>query len=117
MWLLVPLLSVTGAVLLHGIAMRLPLRADAVLRFLLVGIPIGCAILVWAATSGFSAHTVAGISLYAFLCELYMFCFTLVIGSISVGTLIVLREGSEDEAVFLNRTDASDMVQVRLNRL
>jgi hypothetical protein len=117
MWMVVPLAGAAGAVLLHGVAMRLPVRMDAVLRFLLVGVPIGIAIVVWAARNGFTAHALAATALYAFLCELYIFCFTLVIGSISVATLVPLRESDVDETVFLARADTSAMVQVRLARL
>ena len=117
MWIAIPFGCVALAVLLHGLVMRLPLRLDAVLRFLLVGAPIGAALLVWAALGGLTSHAVAAVMLYAFLCELYIFFFTLVIGSISVATLIALRESKVEEEVFLRRADTTAMVKVRLERL
>ena len=117
MWILVPLAGLAAAVLLHGVAMRVSLRMDAVLRFLVVGAPIGATIVAWAAISGFTLRAMAAVLLYAFLCELYIFLFTLVMSSISVATLIALREASVEEEVFLRRADTTAMVEVRLARL
>ena len=117
MWVAIPFGCLALAVLLHGIAMRLPLRGDTVLRFLMVGAPIGAALVLWALHSGLTSASVAAVMLYAFLCELYIFFFTLVIGSVSVATLAALREREVTEDEFLHRTDTTAMVQVRLARL
>ena len=117
MWIAVPVASFLAAIVLHGIAMRLPLRVDSVRRFLLVGMPLGIAIVVWAVMRGPDAPGVAAVAFYAVLCEIYMFCFTLVIGSVSVATLMALCDGAVDEAELMRRSDGAAMVQVRLGRL
>ena len=56
--------------------------------------PLGGGLLLYSvATLGFTTYAFAPILLYAFLCELYIFCFTLVISSVSVTMLIMLRRG------------------------
>jgi len=118
MWILLPLVCFGLAVFLHGMAMRLPLRFDVVRRFLLVGIPMSGAVVVFSiATLGLTIHAFAAIFLYAFLCELYMFCFTLVISSVSVTMLIMLRRGVVEALVLTSTYDPRGMVTLRLDRL
>ena len=106
------------AVMLHGLAMRLPMRLDSVRRFLLVGAPLGLALAVLAMTwFGFTLEAVAAILLYALLCELYMFCFTLVISSVSVTMMIMLRQGPVASAELVSTYDPHEMVQLRVDRL
>jgi hypothetical protein len=77
MWLFWALGSFAFAVLLHGALMRLAVRIDAVTRFLLAGLPIGAALIIALLGSvGFTVEACAAIVLYAFLSELYIFCFT-----------------------------------------
>jgi hypothetical protein len=118
MWILMPLAFLGLAVLLHGVATRLPLRLDVVRRFLLVGIPLGVALLVLSLqTLGFTPATFAAILLYAFLCELYIFCFTLVLSSVSVTVLILLLRGAVPLGALSARYDPRAMVTLRLDRL
>lgn len=106
------------AVVLHGIAARIPLRTDAVRRFLLVGMPLGGGLLLYSvATLGFTTYAFAPILLYAFLCELYIFCFTLVISSVSVTMLIMLRRGPISSSSLTSAYDPRGMVSLRLERL
>lgn len=106
------------AVLLHGLVMRAPMKMDSVRRFLMVGAPLGLALVVFALTLlGFSVSGFAAILLYALLCELYMFCFTLVISSVSVTMLILLRQGPIESAGLASTYDPHEMVQLRVGRL
>ena len=106
------------AVFLHGLAIRVPLRLDSVRRFLLVGIPLG---LVLVAVSldcfGPSIPGFAAILLYALLCELYIFCFTLVLSSVSATMLIMLRQGPVQASALASVYDPQEMVKLRLDRL
>jgi len=106
------------AVLLHGLVMRVPMRMDSVRRFLLVGAPLGLVLVVFAVSRfGFTLPSFAAILLYALLCELYMFCFTLVISSVSVTMLIMLRQGPIENAKLALTYDPHEMVQLRVGRL
>ena len=106
------------AVLLHGLVMRVPMRMDSVRRFLMVGAPLGLALVVFALSRfGFTLAGFAAIMLYALLCELYMFCFTLVISSVSVTLLIMLRQGPIENAKLALTYDPHEMVQLRVARL
>jgi len=107
-----------ATLVLHAAAVRLPGRVDSVRRFLLVGVPAG--VLLSAAvfsTHGHSVEAYAAIGLYAFLCELYIFCFTLAISSVSVMMLITLREGRLDEGRFSAVHEPGQMVDLRISRL
>jgi hypothetical protein len=106
------------AVLLHGLVMRAPMQIDSVRRFLMVGTPLGLALVAFALSRfGFTLHGFAAILLYALLCELYMFCFTLVLSSVSATMLIMLRTGPVATLVLASVYDPGEMVQLRLNRL
>jgi hypothetical protein len=106
------------AVLLHGLVMRVPMQMDSVRRFLMVGAPLGLALAVFAlARFGFTLNAFAAILLYALLCELYMFCFTLVLSSVSATMLIMLRDGPIAKLTLASVYDPDKMVQLRLDRL
>ena len=118
MWLLWPLASFGFAVVLHGLAMRLPLRIDGVRRFLLVGIPTGGVLAVYSiAALGFTSGAFASILLYAFLSELYVFSFTLVLSSVSVTMLMMLRRGALAPTALTRTYDPRRMVTLRLGWL
>ena len=106
------------AVLLHGLAMRAPLRLDSVRRFLLVGAPLGVALVAFSlAHFGPTVPALAAILIYALLCELYIFCFTLVLSSVSATMLIILRRGPVQASVLASVYDPQEMVKLRLERL
>lgn len=106
------------SVLLHGLAMRAPLRLDSVRRFLLVGVPLGLALVaVSLACFGLTIPGFAAILLYALLCELYVFCFTLVLSSVSATMLIMLRHGPIQASALASVYDPREMVKLRLDRL
>jgi hypothetical protein len=98
--------------------MHLPLRIDSVRRFLLIGIPIGGALVIFSmVTFGLAIHAFASILLYAFLCELYIFCFTLVISSVSVTMLMLLQQTPMEISTFTRTYDPREMVNLRVDRL
>ena len=106
------------AVLLHGLVMRVPMQIDSVRRFLMVGMLLGLALVVFALSQfGFTLAGFAAILLYALLCELYLFFFTLVISSVSVTMLIMLRKGPVTKRELTTVYDPEKMVQTRLDRL
>ena len=118
LWILAPLASFGLAVVLHGLAMRVPMRVDSVRRFLLVGFPVGAGLVVFSvATLGLTSHAFAQMALYACLCELYIFSFTLVLSSVSVTMLMMLRRGPVPLAALQATYDPRGMVRLRLERL
>jgi hypothetical protein len=118
MAILVALTVFVFAVLLHGLVMRAPILMDSVRRFLLVGAPLGLALAAFSLTRfGFTLPGFAAILLYALLCELYMFCFTLVISSVSATMLIMLRQGSVVDYSLASVYAPESMVRLRVDRL
>lgn len=118
MWIALPLACFGLAVVLHGVWMRIPLRFDVVRRFLLVGIPMSGAVVVFSiAALGLTIPAFAAIFLYAFLCELYLFFFTLAISSVSATMLIKLRKRPMQASSLENAYDSRGMVKLRLDRL
>lgn len=116
--ILIALAAFVLAVLLHGLVMRIPMPMDSVRRFLLVGTPLGLALVVFALTRlGFSVSGFAAILFYALLCELYIFCFTLVLSSVSATMLIMLRGGPVATRALIAVYDPEKMVKLRLDRL
>ena len=106
------------AVLLHGLAMRAPLRLDSVRRFLLIGVALGMVLMaVSLARLGPTLPGIAAILLYALLCELYIFLFTLVLSSVSATILIMLRRGSVQPSALASVYEPREMVRLRLDRL
>ena len=106
-----------AAVLLHGL-LRPFVRVDSVRRFLLAGIPVGIGLTIAAVSLyGLTVQGFAAIALYALLCELYMFSFTLVISSISATTLAMLRRGPVPLANLSAVYRPDEMVQLRVGRL
>lgn len=106
------------AVLLHGLAMRVPLRLDSVRRFLLIGVPLGAALVaVSLARFGPTIPGIAAILLYALLCELYIFLFTLVLSSVSATMLIMLRRAPVQASALASVYEPREMVNLRLDRL
>ena len=106
------------AVLLHGLAMRVSVRLDSVRRFLLVGIPLGVALVVVSlARFGPTIPGAAAILFYALMCELYIFLFTLVLSSVSATMLIMLRQGPVQVSALASVYEPREMVNLRLDRL
>jgi len=103
----------------HAIACRFPLRADRVTRFLIVGIVAGAG-LTWILIGQYEMSAldiVAALLVYAFACELYIFLFTMTIGSISSNILVrLLRQEMRISDVAL-AYDSEQMVRQRIDRL
>jgi hypothetical protein len=106
------------AVLLHGLAMRVPVGLDSVRRFLLIGMPLGVVLAaVSLACFGPTIPGAAAVLLYALMCELYIFLFTLVLSSVSATMLIMLRRGPVQATALASVYDPREMVNLRLDRL
>lgn len=118
MWFALTLGACVIAILLHVVTVRLPLPISNVLRFLLVGGCVGVALLVTLlVVQGISIELFAGLVLYGFLSELYVFLFTLVISSVGVSMLMRLRHGPMREAELTVSSNGKNMVAVRLERM
>ncbi len=104
-----------GAIVAHGLLMRLPLRASSVGRFLLAGGSGGLALLGTVDLTAVDGW--AAVSVYAFGCELYLFLFTLILSSVSVRTLLLLQAGNLSRADLASLEDGRVMVQRRLGRM
>jgi hypothetical protein len=111
--------SFAVALALHRIACRLSSKVDRVSRFLLAG-GIAGASLVWATSARYGLESVetAGAALvYGFLCELYIFLFTMTISSISSNVLVRLSYQDMHIEEIARRYDSRQMVRQRLERL
>jgi hypothetical protein len=116
-WLTSALLALVAAVTGQFIAAQFQIGRGFVARFLLVGGAVGCVILAWLArTYGLSVEFWAGMLVYAFACELYIFLGTLV-DSVSVSLLLALRRGSSSRAELDRLSSGRAMVASRLEKL
>ncbi|MCC7368889.1 MAG: hypothetical protein IT306_10730 [Chloroflexi bacterium] len=118
MWLVLSLGAFLLAIGCHLVVVRLPLPISNVIRYVVgggaVGVLLALALLV---LYGISSEVVAGLALFAFLSELYIFLFTLVISSVTVSMLLRLRQGPLPEAVLTEEAQSSAMVAMRLEQL
>jgi len=108
-----------GAVLCHAALSRMHLPPNIVLRFLLVGSTLGAGLVWWLYDKyGLAAPEMwAGVLIYVFCCELYVFLFTLVISSISANVLINLSFQDMTDHDMSRLYDSRQMVAARLDRL
>jgi hypothetical protein len=110
-------LAFLGAVTLHALLLRVPLKGDSVTKFALAGGTIGIflGLLILLATP--TLPGLAALVVYAFAAELYVFLFTLVGSSVSARILLTLRAGprtaGELDAVYAT----AGMVEGRIARL
>ena len=82
------------AVLAHSTSSRLAPARNRVASFVLIGSLAGAALIAllrWETTP--PDQLVAMVFTYMLLCELYLFCFTMVLGSISANLLMLERVG------------------------
>lgn len=118
-WLAMVSGSILTSLVLHAVACRLPLKSDRVIRFLVPGAGVGL-LLMLSTTQRyglFAIETVAAILVYALLCELYLFLFTMTISSISANLLVRLRSGNMTLSEIEQRYESRKMVRARLDRL
>lgn len=114
-WAFIYLFLAIGA---HALLSRLKFVANSVIRFVLTGGILGLVLSVhMCAIYGLTLSSLASLVLYAFVCELYIFLFTLVMSGISARLLIILLTNpltlEELEAVY----NTTGMVEWRLKRL
>jgi hypothetical protein len=118
MWLTLSLGFLLCAVIGHAILCRLSIRADFVVKSVMVGMPMGILLIAVAVFRfGLAIEAAAAMLLYAFLFELYIFCFTLVSTSVSVSLLLKLadrpRTVGEIESLYSDKS----MVDTRVEKM
>jgi hypothetical protein len=119
MWFVGALLGLAIAVVGHAVLGRVPVPLSVVTRFLITGGLVG-ACLVWWLLSWYGVtapQTWAGVLVYAFGCELYVFLFTLAMSSVTANLLTNLLRRSMTEMEIEQLYDSRDMVAARLDRL
>lgn len=110
--------SFVVVVLLHAVATRLPPARQTVPKLVLVGGIVGLGLAGWLLSQyGLSIVTVAGLLLYALLCELYVFCFTLTMNSVSVRLLILLRNNPSRIDTLVSHADRDSLVARRVETM
>jgi hypothetical protein len=108
----------SGVVLVHAVMGRIPRPGNSVFRFLAIGAAAGLALAVGLVRGHVTAvETVAALLVYALSCELYLFTFTMTIGSISAHLLITLSHGEKTLAELELSCASRAMVEKRIARL
>ena len=118
MWLALVAAYLALAVLAHAALTRLPVGPNVVVRFLLVGAPVGAGLAVHlVALYGVAVETLSGLLVYAFASELYIFLFTLVSSSVSVALLLTLLGRPLSDSSVEDRYSPEQMVDGRIVKL
>jgi|SRR3990172_3332658 len=118
MWGVWAIIVFVGALAGHAALCRLPVSGNNVAKFLGVGGLAGILLSTYLiSVYGLALTTWAGLFLYMFLCELYIFSFTLVHSSVSASLLIALRAGAlTDQEIHMRYSDER-MVDLRIGKL
>jgi hypothetical protein len=118
MAVLLALAAFVATVLLHAVFCRLPVGLSVVLKLVLVGGLIGLVLTAYLVASyGLTVRTLAGVVTFALACELYVFCFTLILSSVSAIWLRRLYRGSIETEALAEAYSPAWMVDTRLERL
>jgi hypothetical protein len=116
--LLFPSAAILIAILLHVVACRLPLRFGSVLRFVMIGSICGLvAVIVMVAEYGLTADVAGATLVFAFAAELYLFLFTMTLGSVSANILALLSRTPASPVEIDNLYDDRLMAALRVERL
>ncbi|HEY7664514.1 MAG TPA: hypothetical protein VH934_15450 [Xanthobacteraceae bacterium] len=108
----------SASVIVHAAAMRLAGCAGAVAVFVGVGGVIGVALIGYCLVSyGWTPATLAASLTYAFFCELYIFLFTLVGNSVSIGLLTKLASQPLKPAAIVDFYRKEAMIARRFEQL
>jgi uncharacterized protein YacL len=119
MWLIYLLVALGAALAAHATLSRTAKGLNRVVGFLIVGSTAGFGLLAALASryGAASIQMLSALALYAFLCELYIFLFTLAMSSISANLLVRLDRGGLTEDEIDRLYDSSKMVDGRIGRL
>ena len=107
-----------AAVAGHAVYSRLRFGGNSVLKFFLSGGLAGLELMrrqAW--EGGVAPESLAAVLCYAFLCELYLFCFTFVRSSVSMSILFALRQQELSEAEIDRLYSDASMVERRTQKL
>jgi hypothetical protein len=117
-WFAGSLGAVTLAVFANYLSARLFSFEQAVGRFFLIGSCFGVGLL-WCLYSEYSLgiETIAALLLYAVFCELYVFLFTFVLGSVSANIVLRLNKRSLNDQQLNDIYSSEAMVELRIDRL
>jgi hypothetical protein len=116
--LLFPSAAILIAILLHAVACRLPLPFGSVVRFVMIGSVCGLVAVILMVTEYGLTADVAGATLaFGFAAELYLFLFTMTLGSVSANMLAVLSRAPASPADIDNLYDDGLMAALRIERL
>lgn len=119
MWMTYALLAFLSALAAHAIVSRRWPGGNRVMQFLAVGGLAGLGLLAQLARyyGTLALQTAAGALSYAFLCELYLFLFTLALSSVSANLLARLGGGELTDGEIAALYDSEQMVRNRIERL
>jgi hypothetical protein len=118
-WLIGTSAAFVVALAAHALLSRTWRTLNRVAGFLIVG-SLVAPLLLWTLKFHFglsSMHTLSALAFYAFLCELYIFLFTLAMSSISANLLVRLAAGTLSQEEIDRLYESSKMVDERIRRL
>ena len=90
-WLAAGIAGFGTALIGQSLLLRATALRNGMVAFLLAGLPIGLVLILMLARHAGRDETIAGVLLYAFLCELWMWIFSAAFSSVSANLLLHLR--------------------------
>lgn len=118
MWFFLALAMFTVTLTIHSTWARVQSRLSLVIRFLCTGAAIGVAHVVLSLVIfGFTDKTISATLVYAVLCELYIFLFTLAANGVSIALMDRLADGSADPETLDAKYSEISMVERRVEQL
>ena len=119
MWIIYSAAIFLLAVLTHAILIRIFALTGKLVLFIISGSLLGLGLvgLISAEYSFLSVQLFSAISMYSFLCELYIFLFSSLLSSISMNILTKLYRKNNNKYDICLDYSGEKMVTLRLNRL
>ncbi len=116
-WLGFALAAFVLSVFAQGVILRVTKLRNGMIAFVLAGLPLGLALMAVLLPAYPANPAWAGILLYAFLCELWMFVFSSTFSSVSANLLLHLRSQPMRRDEVDRLYDNREMIRRRINWL
>jgi len=119
MWIIYSIMAFLLAVIAHAILVRTFPSTGKLALFLISGFLLGLLLITAITTkySFFSIQLFSAVSIYSFLCELYIFLFSSLLSSISMNILSMLYAHRKESIDITKIYSGEKMVSIRLARL
>src|SRR5262245_1126101 len=119
MWFIGAISAFATAVVIHAVIRRIKRATSNITLTFLIGACLPAVIFFgWlVARFGCASQTWAGVLVFCFLCQLYVFIITFAMASVTANCLVRLAQNQDPETKLDSVYESANMVDVRIDRL